>query len=157
MKKFLTGALFIIGLSLVSGPASAQSAENAIKARQAQMQLYSFYLGIIAAMVKGEVEYDAKAAQAAADGLNAAVNLDASAMWPQGSDNTNADLKVKTRAKPEIWSTYPAVVEKSNALKEGTAKLASVASDGLDALKGAIGAAGAGCKGCHETFRAPAN
>lgn len=157
MKKLLTGTLFIIGLSLASGSASAQSAEKAVKARQAQMQLYSFYLGIIGAMVKGETEYDAKAAQAAADGLNAAANLDGSAMWPQGSDNTNTDLKVKTRAKPEIWSTYPAVVEKSKALKDGTAKLASVAGDGLDALRGAIGAAGAGCKGCHETFRAPAN
>ena len=35
-------------------------------------------------------------------------------MWPPGSDNQA--LPGKTRALPEIWSTFPAVMEKANAL-----------------------------------------
>ena len=63
---------------------------------------------------------------------------------------------MRTRARreplPEIWSTYPAVGEKDQALKDAAAALAEVAGDGLDALRSKIGAVGKACKGCHDDF-----
>ena len=48
---------------------------GAIKARQALMTLYAANLGALGAMAKGDVEYKAEAASAAANNLQALVNL----------------------------------------------------------------------------------
>ena len=89
------------------------------------MKLYSFYLGQLGAMAKGEADYDAAVATNAAASLNALANLDGSKMWPPGSDN--ATLGEATRALPAIWATYPAVVEKSKAFKTAAAAMADAA------------------------------
>jgi len=114
------------------------------------MQVYSFNLGMLSAMAKGEQDYDAELAVIAAENLSAAASMNTGPMWPQGSSNEDHE----TRALPEIWSTYPKVAEKGKALTEASAALASVAGDGLDALKGGIGDVGKSCKGCHDDFRA---
>jgi cytochrome c556 len=117
------------------------------------MQIYSFNLGILGAMAKGEAEYDAKLAGASANNLLAAAQMDNGAMWPQGSGlDAYAD---KTSAKPEIWSTYPKTAEKHAVLTEAAVKMAAEAANGLDAVKANIGGIGKGCKGCHDDFRAP--
>ncbi len=127
--------------------------DKAIKARQALMQLYSFNLGILGAMAKGEADYDAEAASAAADNLLAAVSMNQSAMWPPGSHNEDA-ANLENRSLPKIWETYPEIAEKGKALGKAATDLQAVAGDGLDALKGGMGAAGKSCKGCHDDFRA---
>jgi len=124
---------------------------GALKARKATMQLYSHYLGQLGAMAKGETPYDAAKAQAAADSLMAVNGIDQSAMWPQGSDN--GALGDQTRALPEIWTTYPAIVEKGEAMSAAIAVMASAAGTDLASLQGAIGGLGAGCGGCHKPFR----
>ena len=127
-----------------------EASEKAIKARQGLMQVYSFNLGMLSAMAKGEADYDAELAAVAATNLNVAASMNTGAMWPQGSSNEDH----KTRALPEIWSTYPKVAESGKALADSSAALAAVAGDGLDALKGSIGDVGKSCKGCHDDFRA---
>lgn len=127
--------------------------DKAIKARQGMFQVYSFNMGILSAMAKGKRDYDAEIASEAANNLLAAVSLGQSQLWPQGSDNESPG-NATTRALPSIWSTFPKINEKSDALKTAAAALAPVAGDGLDALKGAIGDVGAGCKGCHDDYRA---
>jgi len=127
-----------------------KASEKAIKARQGLMQVYSFNLGLLSAMAKGEMDYDAELAVIAAEGLSAAASMNTGPMWPQGSSNEDH----KTRALPEIWSTYPKVAEAGKALTDASATMASVAGDGLDALKGSIGDVGKSCKGCHDDFRA---
>ena len=54
--------------------------EGAIKARKSVMQLYAHSLGILGAMAKGEAEYDAAQAAAAANNLKAVANLDQSSI-----------------------------------------------------------------------------
>ena len=153
IKKILTSFGFAAAL-LTAAPAFADGhLEKAIAARQAVMSLYSFNLGQLGAMAKGDVAYDAAAASAAAGNLAALAALDQGAMWPQGSDATA--MPDKTRAKAEIWSTYPDVSEKSKALADASAALAMVAGDGLPALQGGIGDVGKSCGGCHKPFRAP--
>lgn len=127
--------------------------EKAIEARKATMSLYSFNLGQLGAMAKGNVAYDATKASAAASNLAALAALDQGAMWPKGSDASA--VPDKTRAKAEIWSTYPEVNEKSKALADASAAMAKVAGDGLPALQGAIGDVGKTCGGCHKPFREP--
>lgn len=127
--------------------------DDAIKARQGMFQLYSFNFGILSAMAKEKVPYDAELAIEAANNLSAAANLGQSQFWPAGSDNA-AEGNIATRAKPEIWETYPKITEKAEALNESVAALLPVAGNGLDALQGAVGDVGGSCKGCHDDFRA---
>ena len=107
MKKIL--AIVLSGM-LAAGAVSSVAAgdfDKQIKARQAHMQLYSFNLGILGAMAKGEMEYNADLAKASADNLLAVATMNAGAMWPQGSDMAAAGNEGKTWAKPEIWTTFP--------------------------------------------------
>lgn len=125
---------------------------KAVKARQALMQVYSFNLGNLGAMAKGKAAYNAEAAANFANNLAAAAAMKNGAMWPKGTDNVA--LGTTTRAKPEIWSTYPKVAEASKALVAASAAMAKVAGNGLEALQGSIGDVGKSCGGCHKPFRA---
>lgn len=142
----------VAALTVVAEPAFADPLDDAIKARRSFYQVVKFNAGALFAMAKGKMAYDAKAAQSYADNLKALSSLNNGAMWVKGSDN--GAKKGKTRAKPEIWSTFPAITEKSNAWKAAVADVASVAGGGLDSLKTKIGGLGGSCKGCHDNFRA---
>jgi cytochrome c556 len=155
MKKLFTVIAVAFAFAAASLPASAGDFDKQIKARQALMQIYAFNLGQLGAMAKGDVAYDADAAKAAAGNLHAAATMKNGAMWPKGSDSSVAGQEKMTRAKAEIWSTYPMIAEKGKAMAEASAQMAAVAGNGADALRGAMGAVGAACKGCHENFRGP--
>lgn len=153
IKTVLTAFGFSAAL-LSAAPVLADGhLEKAIEAREALMDLYAFNLGQLGAMAKGTVAYDAAVAGSAASNLAALAALDQSAMWPKGSDVTA--MPGKTRAKAEIWSTYPEISEKGKALSDASAALARVAGDGLPALQAALGDVGKSCGGCHKPFRAP--
>jgi cytochrome c556 len=154
MRKFATLAVCLLAGTLTCGVVHAEGPhDKAIKARQAMFQLYSFSAGVLGAMAKGEMEYDAALAQEMADNLNAAANLGQSAFWPPGSDNSNPD-NMKNRALPKIWETFPAIGENAQQLKDAASVLAAEAGNGLDALRGSMGAVGKSCKGCHDEYRA---
>ena len=127
--------------------------DKAIEARQAVMKLYGYHIGILSAMAKGKMDYDADLASEVANNLLAVNSLGQSTLWPQGSDDANPE-NAENRALPAIWETYPKVAEKGKALNEAVVAMAAEAGNGLDALKGSIGAVGEGCKGCHDDFRA---
>jgi len=156
MKRVLVSA--VVAAAMMAGASVAMSGETedkAIKARQSVMQLLSFNLGILGAMVKGDMEYDAGQATIAANNLKAVASVRQDAMWPQGSDMEDDGMKGKTWAKKAAWDTYPEVTKKHEALVAAADKMADAAGGGVDAVKGAIGAVGGACKGCHDNFRAP--
>jgi len=160
MKAINYKTALLISLSIgISAPAWADSDhpyKKEIKARQSFMQVYAYNLGLLGNMAKGKAPYDAKIAAAAASNLLAASNMDNSTMWPKGSDADSSGLnKDITRAKPDIWTTYPKVKEKSKDLKDALTKMAAAAGNGLDAVKANMGDVGEGCKGCHKAFRIP--
>lgn len=152
MKSFLrrtlilTAALFALSASAAAGPV-----EKAIEARRAVMTLQSWYAGPLFRMAKGAIPYDAGVASRYAANLDAIVNADGGAMWPEGSDNDA--YPEETQALPEIWSADSEVGERDQALKDAVAALAEVAGDGLDALRSRIGAVGNACSGCHDDYR----
>lgn len=121
------------------------------------MQVYAFNMGQLANMVKGKAPYEAKAASNAANNLLAAASMKNGAMWPKGSDASAPGHAGKTRAKVEIWTTYPKVAEAGKALAAAATKLSASAGKGLDAMKAEFGGVGKACKGCHKPFRAPKN
>ena len=145
--------LALLSLSLVLGAsASDDPNEKAIKARRAVMTLQSWYAGPLFQMAQGAMEYDAEMARTYAAHLHTMATAEGAAMWPAGTGNDA--YEGKTRALPEIWSTWPEAGEKAQALADASAELAAVAGDGLGALRSKIGAVGNACKGCHDDFRA---
>lgn len=153
-SKLLLVVLFgALGLSAVATAQDEGPHDAAIKGRQAMFQTYSFNFGILSAMAKGKIDYNADIAAMSAANLNAAANFGQAAMWPEGSDNETPG-NAKTRALPAIWSNFPDVLEKSNALKEASETLAAGAGNGLDALQSSMGAVGDSCKECHDDYRA---
>lgn len=152
-SNLVLGAVAAILITATSTVLADGPHDKAIKARQAMFQLYSYHSGILNAMAKGKMEYNADLAQEAANNLLAAASLGQSTLWPQGSDNANSE-NAPNRALPAIWETYPAIVEKGEAMGKAAAAVASSAGNGLDALKASVGDVGAACKGCHDDFRA---
>ena len=92
-------------------------------------------IGVLGAMAKGEAEYNAEAAQKAADNLVASANLDASMLWPQGSDNS---ANPASTADAKAWTPEAAVGEKDEAFVTAANAMQGAAGGGLDALKGAM-------------------
>jgi cytochrome c556 len=148
-KKFLTTLSVIVGMT--AGAAFADGhIEGAIKARQGQMQLYQHYLGILGSMARGNTDYNADAAQAAADSLLAVASISGATLWPQGSDMDSVE---GTRAKASIWENFADVGAKSMATTSAAANMANAAGTDLDALRAAMGDLGGACSACHRAYR----
>ncbi len=139
-------------LALISGTAMAEGPfDGAIKARQSLMRLNGFTIGQMAAMAKGEVPYDAAAAQALADNMVALTTLDTAAMWPAGSDNAANE---GTNALPAAWAADSDVGAKYMAWADASKAMQAVAGKDLASMQAAMDALGGACGGCHKAYRA---
>lgn len=157
MSKFTKFVGAALGLSLLTSAAfaggHAQTPEAAaVKARQAHMGLYGFYLGQLGAMAKGDVEYNADVAKGVAGNLAALTAMDQRTLWPQGSDNGSVQ---GTRALPAIWENFPDVIAKVGAVNAAATALEATAGDGVEAIQAGLGAVGGACNACHKSYRAP--
>jgi cytochrome c556 len=150
MKKMLLVTGLVSALAGVAVADSHAPFGMQVEARQGIMIYRALQLGTLGAMAKGEVAYDAAAAQKAADNLVAASNLDLSMLWPQGSDNASHP---DTKALPALW-TDPKVGEAGKAYYEAALALQGAAGKDLDSLKAAMGPVGGACGACHEVARA---
>ena len=140
----------VAGLALAAGHGPSP-AEQAIKARQAKMSLYSYNLGILGAMAKGEVDYNAESAGLAAGNLAALTSVYMPTAWMPGTDNVSMQ---GTRALPAIWASGSDIGAKAMALRDAAAAMAGAAGTDLAGLRGSIGDVGKACGGCHEPYRA---
>jgi cytochrome c556 len=148
-RTTLITALSLAALTAGGAMAQQDPLAAAVNARQAHMQLYAFNLGQLGAMAQGEMPYDAAMAQAFADDLVHLTSISQMAYWPEGSE---AGMVEGSRAKIEIWSTFPAVLERSTAMAEAALAMQAAAGT-LEGVQGAMGAVGGACGGCHEAFR----
>ncbi|WP_323782040.1 cytochrome c [Thalassovita sp.] len=154
ISKCVLTAAFITGLGSAVFAENDSAINSVIEARQGQMRLYAHNLGLLGGMAKGAIPYNADAAKAAASSLVLLTQLDASRLWPQGSDEMSAD---DTRALPDLWENQDDVMKKAAALSEAAAAMEMAAGTSLEALQGAMGPLGGACGGCHKTYRAPEN
>jgi cytochrome c556 len=151
---FLVGILAFSAAASVfaDGHASDKALAAAVKARQSHMQLYSFNLGALGAMAKGEVEYDAATAQGAADNLVTVATLNQQGYWLPGTDS---DAMENSRALPAIWGADSNAQKLGMDLAEAAASMQAVAGSDLAGLQGAMKAVGDACSACHEDYRKP--
>ncbi len=143
-------------VAVLAGPMAIAESHNtpeamAIKARQAHMQLNQFNAGTLFGMAKGDIDFDAAAAQAAADNLAALSSLNQMAYWAPGTSNTDLE---GTRALPAIWEAGSDVMAKVDDFHTAAMAMAENAGT-LDGVKANIGAVGAACTACHKAYRAP--
>lgn len=143
-----TLAITFIGAALAL-PAFAQD-NPAVGARQGQFKIYLQNFGVIGGMAQGRIEYDAAAAQIAADNLFHITRLDQTSMWPEGTDSMSID---GTRANPAIWDNLDDFVAKYVALQTAVEGLQAAAGTGLDGMRAAVGPVGAACQACHQAYR----
>ena len=149
MKILLASAAVILSMG---GAALAQGMPAEVKARQGQFRILAINLGILGGMAKGEVEYSAEAAQAAADSIVGVSMVNQAPLWPAGTDSMSIE---GTRAMPAIWDNLPDVVAKWQALGAAAAELQQVAGTGKDAIGPMLGKIGGTCKACHDAYREP--
>lgn len=142
----------IAGIAITTTATFAQDVPAAVGARQGQFKIMALNVGVLGNMARGNTEYDAVQASAAAANLVALSMLDQSFHWPEDTDNMSID---GTRALPAIWENLPDVVMKWEAFGAAATGLAAEAGSGLDALRAAIGPVGSTCSACHEAYRAP--
>ncbi len=154
MKK---STILAVAVALATGTvalAAGHGGNPAVKARNAHMGLYSFNMGILGGMAKGQTEYNAEAAATAAQSLATLASMNQSAYWPQGTAQGEVD---GSRAKAEIWTDGGGIMKHVTELKTASATLAEVAGNGLEALQAGMGGAGKACGDCHKAYRGPKN
>ncbi len=139
-------------LAYADGHNNDKQIAAAIKARQSQMQLYAFNLGVLGAMAKEEAPYDSAAASGAANNLAALASMSQAGYWLPGSDSDSVE---GTRALPAIWAADSKVGEKGKEFVDAILVMQSAAGTDLAALQAAMGAVGKSCGSCHETYRKP--
>lgn len=155
MFNRLTAPALALALALpIALPQAALASEAAIGARKAQFQLFAFNLGVLGSMAQGRIDYDAEAAQNAADHLYHLTRVYNPALWPEGSDN--ASVGDTTRALPAIWENLEDFAGRFAALQTGAEAMQAVAGTDLASVQGALGAVGGACAACHDNYRAPA-
>ncbi|OSP54546.1 cytochrome c [Pseudoruegeria sp. SK021] len=153
----LTSTIASLAIICIGASASAQEAltdkqlASAVAARQAHMDLNGFNLGILGAMAKTEVPYDAAVASAAADNLVAlATGINQSAYWVEGSAAGSVE---GSRALPAIWEDMAAFEAVEAKFAEATLAMQPAAGESLEALQAQMGVVGQTCNECHKTFR----
>lgn len=155
MKSFLFAAGGLaMGLAIAATGVAAQDVGQAVKARQGQFQIMAINIGTLAGMARGTAEYDAEAAQAAADSLVAVSMIHQPPLWVEGSSEMDID---GTRAQANIWDDIPDFLSKWEDFGAGATAMQAAAGTGLEGVQGAIGGVGGACSACHDVYRAPAD
>lgn len=129
---------------------SAKEPEPPVAARQHLMQMVGYHTGLLGAVAKGEMAYDAAMVSAAASNIAALANMQRATLWIEG---TAQGASAGSRAKPEIWSDPNGFAEKFKAMADAAGALVT-ASDAA-AVGAGMGALGGSCKACHEAYRGP--
>ncbi|MEO0702893.1 MAG: cytochrome c [Pseudomonadota bacterium] len=152
MSKSLTATL-ILCTAICAGTAFAagHAGNPAVTARKAHMQLYGHNLGILGGMARGNTEYNAEAASAAAANLAALAQLDQTSYWAPGTDSDA--LPGESKALPALWENIPDAIEKGQALATAAIALSETAGTGLEAVQAGLGPVGRVCGQCHEAYQ----
>jgi cytochrome c556 len=146
MTRFST--LTLSALVLASSATLAGDVEDAVDYRQGVMNVFSWNLEHMGAMVKGETAFDADAFKGYAADLASASKLDVLKGFPEDSVDDDSD------ALDEIWLKWSDFEAKLQDLRDQSAKLAEVAATGDEAaMKAQFAEVGGACKACHKAYK----
>lgn len=144
-------AIFAAALAIPAAAFAADPVLDTIEARQGFYKLLGANMGVLAGMAKGQIDYDAAAAQTAADNMGTLTMYNVGHLYMPGTSSADSD---KTRALPAIWEDFPGVQEKGAAFVEAVKAMQAVAGAGKDEMVAALGPLGGTCKACHDDYRA---
>lgn len=147
-KTVLTiAATLALGIA-VNAVAEDSPEEEAVEYRQGAFTMISHHFGAMAAMVKGETEYNAE---------TFAENAEAVAALSQFPINGFIDGSYggESGAKEHIGDNMDDFKEKMEAFQVSAVELAEAAGNGsdLNTLKPVFGKVGESCKACHNEYR----
>ncbi|MEO9944529.1 MAG: cytochrome c [Paraglaciecola sp.] len=154
MKKTIAivlSATLLSSFAVLAQPAkTAKQAAGATEARQAIFKLVKSNVGILGAMNKGAVPFNAEILQTNSKRLE---QLSLMIEDYFALDTTKFD--VKTEALDDIWKNKADYKEKIDALTAASMNLNKVATAGDEGkYKSAIGGIFKTCKGCHDSYKA---
>lgn len=147
---FAAGCSAALVVTLAAGQ-DQKMLDRAVKARQGVMNVHVFEAGPLFAMAKGDMPYDAAAAEAHAQALNSLTGYDETRLFIEGT--SNADMPGKTWALPAIWEQPEKFRDAYENLHATADKLAEEAGKSQEQLTAAVAELGKACGNCHETFR----
>lgn len=152
--RSLTTAVLCATLVTGAALAGSHSAEGnkAVQARKALMGMVGYHTGLLGAIAKGEMPYDAAIVNASAANIQALAAMERATLWIEG---TEQGAVPDSRAKAEIWGNPDDFGAKFADLEKAAAAI-SGATDAA-AVGAAMGPLGGTCKSCHETYRGPEN
>lgn len=141
--KLLSKTVFL-GLVMVGGMALAAAATDPdVKARQTLMDQNAAAMKVLGGMAKGDVAFDAAAAEAAKQQLiKDAAGIEAA--WAKNATDP------ESKSKPEIWTNMADYLTKAGAF--GTAA-AALDTSSLDGVRAGLDAIGGSCGGCHKAYK----
>ncbi len=140
----LTTLVILIGTLVASAAAFAHSgvANPAVLQRMEAMKQIGDQMKVLGSMAKGQVAFDAGAAQAAVDAIAAQA-----AQVPDLFREPVTDPK--SEALPSIWESYGDFTLKAEALQVAANAQISAERD----LAPTVAALGAACKACHSHYK----
>lgn len=130
--------------------ALADAAEDALEARAGYMKMLAMDMGTLAGMAKGDIAYDAAAATAAGDNIEALSKYTLPALFIPGTSPADG---VETEALPAVWDNSADFAAEYVAFQTAAAGAGAALGAGQDALGPVLGKLGGACKACHDDFR----
>ena len=149
MTKTKNVMLIAACVTALAGAAFAHSgATGIVKERMDAMSDIGKSMKTLGAFIKGEKDYDAATARAAAESIGAHAKM-IPHLFPEGSN------KKPSEALPAIWSDWTAFTAIANEMETAANSLAVAADSATDAagIRPAFLSLGKTCKGCHQKFR----
>ena len=145
----------ILASALAALPAAAIAQDQdpitqAIEARQGFYTLLGANMGTLAAMAKGDIDYDEAAAMQAGNNIEALTNYSVPMHFIEGSSNADAE---GTDALPAIWENMDDFRQKFADLGEAAAGAGDAVAGGQENIGPVIGQLGEACKACHDQYR----
>ena len=147
MKKTLVCSMLAAALITATSAPIATAADDPIAVRQAIMKNVGATTKAGGAMVKGEAEFDAVAAELVLRTMNAAA-LGFGEFFPEGSETGG-----KTTASAKIWEDMAGFKAAIAKFEQDTASGIAAKPADLASFKAAFGAAAANCGSCHQAYR----
>ncbi len=142
MKKLALAAILMVA---TTGLSMAQADTDAtIKYRKAAFTVAGWNMGILGGMLKGEIDYNADEAVAAATRINEMAKA-VGATFVEGTyEGTNASPKIAEN-RADFDSKLAAFVEQSNAMVSAASEKGTMAAQ--------MGKLGGTCKSCHDAYK----
>jgi cytochrome c556 len=142
----MRGVLVLVSAAaLVS--ATALAAQDPIEVRKYIMQSKSAAGKIGNAMAKGEMPFDADAADAVLKSLRAGA-FAVSAFFPE-----EPDAGESTRASPRIWENRADFEAKLAEFQQDAHAAVEAEPQDLQSFRAAFGSVAENCRGCHDEYR----